>query len=438
MATRVPPAGAGAPHPLDPLTASEVKEAARAALDGGFPKIQRPARVVEVELEEEPSEAKWWHEEMAGKMAGTRARAARVLTYEPRLNRTCITLVRLSVDTTPHVVWRRVPTGVQPAMDVQEYAAVEALIASDAAFQRALVRRGVPQADVVARTMVDPWCVGYFDESDGPSRRLCRPIVFVRGAPSPNDNGYATPCEGLEILVDIAAMRILELKDTYVQLPPEDASRNFKAFSLGTDMPRNVRALKPLHTTQPEGPSFRVDGHLVQWCGWSFRVGFTAREGLVLHNVMLRDPSTPAQETALPRPVVKRLSFVEMVVPYSDPGHFRKNAFDAGEDGLGRNANSLRLGCDCAGSIYYFDAVLPRGPEAGAMSSDDVDVRVIERAICLHEDDDGLGWKHVDWRSEATQSTRRRRLTVSFGCQVANYACALHAYPRVRLMRRCA
>ena len=40
--------------------------------------------------------------------------------------------------------------------------------------------------------------------------------------------------------------------------------------------------------------------------------------------------------------------------------HCLKNAFDAGEDGLGRNANSLVLGCDCLGLIHYFDANLVR------------------------------------------------------------------------------
>ena len=40
------------------------------------------------------------------------------------------------------------------------------------------------------------------------------------------------------------------------------------------------------------------------------------------------------------------------------PMHGWKNAFDAGEWGLGRMANSLKLGCDCLGVIHYFDAVL--------------------------------------------------------------------------------
>lgn len=36
-----------------------------------------------------------------------------------------------------------------------------------------------------------------------------------------------------------------------------------------------------------------------------------------------------------------------MVVPYGDPNepHYRKNAFDAGEDGLGKNAHSLKKVC---------------------------------------------------------------------------------------------
>ena len=33
-------------------------------------------------------------------------------------------------------------------------------------------------------------------------------------------------------------------------------------------------------------------------------------------------------------------------------------AFDVGDYGLGYCANSLALGCDCLGSIYYFDAEL--------------------------------------------------------------------------------
>ena len=80
-----------------------------------------------------------------------------------------------------------------------------------------------------------------------------------------------------------------------------------------------------------------------------------------------------------------------MVVPYGDPGptQRRKNAFDVGEYGMGMCANSLELGCDCLGLIQYFDAHLcdSRGEPL-----------TIKNAICMHEEDYGILWKHTDRR----------------------------------------
>ena len=83
--------------------------------------------------------------------------------------------------------------------------------------------------------------------------------------------------------------------------------------------------LRPIEITQPDGPSFAVRGHEVTWHKWRFRVGFTAREGIVLHTVAFDDRGRW-------RPVVYRASLAEMVVPYGDPNptHWRKNAFDEG------------------------------------------------------------------------------------------------------------
>ena len=36
----------------------------------------------------------------------------------------------------------------------------------------------------------------------------------------------------------------------------------------------------------------------------------------------------------------------------------KKMAFDAGDAGLGLLANSLQLGCDCLGTIKYFDGIV--------------------------------------------------------------------------------
>ncbi len=81
--------------------------------------------------------------------------------------------------------------------------------------------------------------------------------------------------------------------------------------------------------------------------------------------------------------------------------------------------NSLGLGCDCLGLIHYFDAFLVTGTGG---------VETIENAICMHEEDYGLAWKHSDWRTSKTWSRRLRRLVVSFFTTVANYDYGFYWY----------
>lgn len=38
-------------------------------------------------------------------------------------------------------------------------------------------------------------------------------------------------------------------------------------------------SMKPYNVVQPEGASFTVKGHLIEWEKWRFRVGFNWREG---------------------------------------------------------------------------------------------------------------------------------------------------------------
>ena len=166
--------------------------------------------------------------------------------------------------------------------------------------------------------------------------------------------------------------------------------------------------IMPLEITQPEGPSFEVEGYQVRWQKWSFVIGFNAREGLTLHH--LRD-----HDEGRDRSILYRASLTEMVVPYGDPGatQRRKNAFDVGEYGMGMCANSLELGCDCLGLIRYFDAHLcdSRGEPLS-----------IKNAICMHEEDYGILWKHTDRRlPESPQVRRSRRLVVSSISTVENY-----------------
>lgn len=78
------------------------------------------------------------------------------------------------------------------------------------------------------------------------------------------ENGYARPVEGIHVLVDLQNMVILEFEDhKLVPLPPADPLRN---YTPGRTRGGNDRSdVKPLHILQPEGPSFRIDGHFIEW-----------------------------------------------------------------------------------------------------------------------------------------------------------------------------
>jgi primary-amine oxidase len=109
------------------------------------------------------------------------------------------------------------------------------------------------------------------------------------------------------------------------------------------------------------------------------------------------------------------------VVPYGDPGpvRFWQNYFDAGEYSLGKEANSLELGCDCLGEIHYLDATL---------HDDDGHPRTVRNAICMHEEDVGVLWKHTDTYNHSVSTRRQRRMVISFFITVGNYDYGFYWY----------
>ena len=302
----------------------------------------------------------------------------------------------VSLDDGTVTSWEHIP-GVQPRIMFDEFHECEATVKADPGFQAALEKRGITDPDLV---MVDSWSAGYYGFPDEEGKRLALTRNFLRSGP--NDNGYARPIEGLSALVDLNKMKVIRIDD-YGVVPMAPNDGNYAAEFVGEFR----QDLKPLDITQAEGPSFTVDGHSVSWQKWHLRVGFTPREGLVLHTVGYEDQGRI-------RPIMYRAALSDMVVPYGDPSkdHYRKNAFDAGEYGIGSLTNSLTLGCDCLGEIYYLDADLNTGG-GGAFT--------IPNAVCMHEEDYGILWKHTDWRNGHAEVRRSRRLVISSIATVGNY-----------------
>ncbi len=382
-------------HPLDPLSEAEITLACE--LLKTQKRLSPSTRFAFVQLEEPPKA-----DVLAWEPGKPLMRRAATTVFDTKTGATHIGIVDLEKKKV--VSWiehpsKEFPYG-QPPVIIEEFFKVGEIVKKDANWRKAVKRRGLTDADIDL-VQVDPFSAGYFDREVEKGRRLVSAVSYYRAGPK--DNGYAHPIEGVVALVDLIEEKVVQLVDDPEVIPIPKKKRNYHR----EDLPPPRASLKPLDIVQSQGPSFKVDGWKVEWENWSFRVGFSAREGLVLNMLSIKDKGRE-------RPIIYRASLTEMVVPYSDPttNNFWKNAFDAGEYGLGKLANSLELGCDCLGQIHYFD--VPVADDNGVPA-------MMKNAICMHEEDYGILWKHYEFRTETYEVRRSRRLVISFFATVGNY-----------------
>ncbi|KAI1176469.1 copper amine oxidase 1 [Nemania sp. FL0916] len=290
----------------------------------------------------------------------------------------------------------------------------DSCMASDM-FKEAMDEFSLPEGFTIT---IDPWPYGGLDRDEDVPRYM-QGLVYARNASNknPDSNHYGYPLPIIPVM-DFATKELIRIDrlatggigDSLYPSPKADKPK--KVFGHGKSaeylpelLDRPLRTdVKPIDITQPEGASFQVHSdNLVEWQKWRFRVGFTPREGAVLHDVCYEG-----------RPVLYRLSFSEMTVPYGDPRppFQRKQAFDFGDGGIGRAANNLKLGCDCLGAIHYMSAVVttPEGTPD-----------VAKNVVCMHEQDNGIGWKHTNFRTNRAVVTRLREFVIQFVATLANY-----------------
>lgn len=367
-------------HPLDPLNDTEIAGAASIVREfGGL----SPQAWFETIALEEPSKQ--------ALAAGDPPRLAYVCCYDPASNQTWAGIAGLQAGRL--LKWKH-QKGMQARIGIDEFVIGGDTAKADPRFIAACARRGITDMSTV---LVEPWAAGNFGIKAEEGRRIAVGHCWVRNAAG--DNPYARPIANLHPVIDLQHMQVIRVDDFgVVPLPPECTP--IKSQETRKD-------LKPLAIHQHEGPSFSVEGHLVRWQKWQFRVGFHQRDGLVLHAIGYEDKGKL-------RSIMHRASLSEMVVPYGDPrgDYFRRNAFDTGEYGIGQLTDSLVLGCDCLGHIHYFDAW--RHDWHGKP------VR-IANAVCMHEEDFGTLWKFTNTYQYDVTVKRSRRLVVSSIATIGNY-----------------
>ncbi|MGR3802483.1 MAG: primary-amine oxidase [Marinibacterium profundimaris] len=377
-------------HPLDPLSASEIEKAAR-LVRGHMGGADLRFETIELKEPEKGSVRAW---QQGGE---TPKRTARVNTFRPGK----IGVWRFIVSLTDGAISREEHfPEARPMIMLEEFMQIEDTVKAHPDFIEACRKRGIEDLDLVC---VDPWSAGNFDVEGEEGKHLAHTFCWVRMRP--DDNLYAHPIEGLNPVVDIKKMEVIRVDD-YGAVPVPEMEVNYDAQFID-EMREDLR---PIDVVQPEGVTFTMEGRTIKWHDWSILIGFNGREGLTLHDIRYAD-----------RPVLYRASIAEMVVPYGAPDaqHARKNVFDIGEYGLGKLANSLELGCDCLGVIHYLDAEIP-GIEGTS--------ETIRNAICIHEEDTGILWKHWDFRTDKSEVRRGRRLVISSISTVGNYEYASYWY----------
>ncbi|OAA59594.1 Copper amine oxidase [Niveomyces insectorum RCEF 264] len=407
------PAGS-ADHPLGPLTAAEITTATALVRQAWPDGTLFQFKVVTLREPAKAVLAPYLAAVRAGETPVAIPRRAYVAYYIRNTNKFHEAIINLTDSKVESNV--RLPAGTHANGDGDEVLAIEQVVLADPGVQAEVAKLQLPAGTVV---VAEPWIYGtdgvYDDDATHPDKRLKQCYLYMRDPANPAEPDgchYAFPLP-ISPVVDCATQTVVR-----IDLLPTGRDHTVKPLAPWTPVPpseylpeaqpRLRTDLKPLRVVQPEGASFAVSaagalGRRLQWQKWDLTVGFNQREGVVLYDVHYDG-----------QPLFYRLSLSDMAIPYADPRapFSRKQAFDLGDVGAGATANNLQLGCDCLGAIYYMDGVL---------ADSEGRARVMPHAICVHEQDAGIAWKHTNYRTNRAAVVRQRELVVQTILTVSNY-----------------
>ena len=264
--------------------------------------------------------------------------------------------------------WKQIP-GAQANLTGAEILSVDEGVKASAEFQAAMKKRGI--ADF-ATVICEGISAGYYGTAEENGRRIQAVTCYDRRGVW---ESFARPIEGLTVIWDSDARKVLRVVDTGV-VPVPQAPANFDAESV---TPRETPT--PLSVTQPLGPSFKLVGSEVSWQKWNFHFRIDKRVGLVVSRVGYEDGGKL-------RSILYEGSLSEMFVPYQDPdlGWYFRTFFDAGEfaDGF---ATPLEPGEDCPENAVYVEQIY---------ADDHGMPQRRPRAACLFEQAAGdISWRHM-------------------------------------------
>ncbi|KAH3664144.1 hypothetical protein OGAPHI_004858 [Ogataea philodendri] len=388
-----------AAHPFDPISDAEIRLTSK-LIKNSYGKDQR-IRFSQIDRQDPPKQdmLRYLEAEKAGKTLPQISRITYAFYYVGK------DFYKALVNATyGHLITtQKQGKGVVGPMIGDDVAALEHLLTIHPIVQAEVKKLNLPPH---IKVVCDPWIYGTDDDNE--DRLLVQCYMYLANANHPESNHYSLPLKFSPVFESLTnefvRMDYLPAGTDATSLQDTEPWTDFSLVEYHPDLNGEpLRPLKPLVVQQPEGPSFNVDGHKITWQGWEFTVVPNSREGFAIYDIHFKG-----------RSVIYRLSLSEMTVPYGDPRapYHRKQAFDLGDAGFGATGNSLKLGCDCLGVIKYFDCTI---------TDSKGEPRLIPSTVCLHEQDGGLLYKHMNYRTGSAVTARRREFVVQTIATVANY-----------------
>ncbi|RWR77717.1 primary amine oxidase [Cinnamomum micranthum f. kanehirae] len=241
-------------------------------------------------------------------------------------------------------------------------------------FIESVTKRGLDMTQVVCHA----YSVGWFGE-EREGKRMAKISCNYRGG---TDNFFMRPLEGVTVTVDLDAMAILGYYDRIRVPMPKAEGTDYRASK---QKPPFAKRTNGMTVVQPHGRSFTIDGHMIRWANWAFHLGFDARVGPIISLASTYDPNKDEYRSILYRGYIS-----ELFVPYMDLAEewYYKTFFDCGEYGFRLSAVPLEPTTDCPSNAVFIDVYV------ADQSSNPVKMSNI---FCVFERAAGnIMWRHTE------------------------------------------
>ena len=373
-----------AAHPLDPLTADEIRVAAQVArADSRFASAQFASMLLN-----EPAKA----DVTAWQPSTTLPRQARLVVL------TSASVFELVIDLTARrLVSATERKGVEPSVMMSEFEAAK-IVLTHPEFRAALAKRGVTDPEKV---FCSPFTAGYFAIPEHAGKRIVKVGCYDLRRTTTNMWGW--PIERLYAVVDLRERKVLSVADAGV-VPIGDREQNFTEVAAGT-----LRAArKPTVVAQPQGANVVINGNEISWGNWRFHARVDGRIGTVISVARWQDG-------ARLRSVLYQGYVSEMFVPYMDAdyGWYSRTYFDTGEYGAGTMATPLKPGIDCPAAAAFLPTTF--GDDKGEPIT-------TPNALCIFERGTGDPiWRHAEPLNQTYEGRANVELVVRMAAAVGNY-----------------